>query len=102
MKMLLTALSIFALPVLVNAADTHKYTSEPGSIFCETLSDMETVIRYTEQGDKLALAKLFDSGNCAIVKPSLDLYIEEAKGPMAKIRRPGLTTPLWTHKMFLK
>lgn len=102
MKVLLSVLCVFLFAGMANAADTHKYMSEPDSFFCQTLSDLEAVIRYTQQGDKVALAKLFDSDRCAIVKPSLDLYIEQENGAMVKIRRAGMTTPLWTLRKFLK
>ena len=86
MKTLLMLLPFFLVVSAVNAIDTQLYISEPDTIFCQTYSDIQTLERYMLQGDQIAVAKLFDSGICAIVKPSLDLYVEETKGDKVRIR----------------
>lgn len=103
MKTLFIGILFFLLTIsIASAVDTKVYTSEPDTIFCQTYSDIQALERYMQQGDKIAVAKLFDSGICAIVKPSLDLYIEETKGDKVRIRRTGMTQTLWTFRKFLR
>ena len=102
MKSLLIVILFFLVVSPANALDTKVYISEPDTIFCQTYSDIQALERYTKQKDGVALAKLFDSGICAIVKPSLDLYIEEDKGDKVRIRRAGMTQTLWTFRKFLR
>jgi hypothetical protein len=103
MKTLFIGILFFIITIpTAFAVDTTLYTSEPDSIFCQTYSDIQALERYMQQGDKIAVAKLFDTGICAIVKPSLDLYIEETKGDKVRIRRRGMTQTLWTFRKFLR
>jgi hypothetical protein len=84
------------------STDTKLYTSEPNSIFCETRKDMEAMQRYSEQHDRNALAKLVEDGSCLIASPALSLYLEEDHGVIVKVRRAGMTSPVWTFRKFIK
>lgn len=101
-KLLILAILFTVAATSAYAIDTKVYISEPDSIFCEDYSDLQALLGYMQQGDKLATAKLFESGACAVVKPSLDLHIEETKGSAVRIRRVGMTQTLWTLRKFLR
>ena len=76
--------------------------SEPDAVFCMTFSDINNLKTYMKQGDKIATAKLFDKGDCAIVEPQLHIYIMEERGDVVRVRREGMTKTLWTFRGALR
>ena len=97
--------SIFLCSVLLlllvpktEAVDKHKYLSEPNAVFCMSFSDITKLKTFTAQGDKYTTAKLFERGDCAIVKPPLAVFIVQDKGKLVRVRRAGMTESLWTFR----
>lgn len=84
------------------AVDKNRYVSEPECIFCVNLSDINKLKQFMAQKDKVATAKLFDDGDCAIVKPRLNVFIVQEKGDVVRVRREGMKDSLWTFRGALK
>jgi hypothetical protein len=72
--------------------------SAPDAVFCMTLSDIYSLKMYLNEDDKIATAKLFDRGACAIIKPCLNLHVMEERGDIVHVRREGITQTLWTFR----
>jgi hypothetical protein len=90
------------------AVDTRVYKSDPGTVFCITWPDLDEVIQDLDKDGKTTVPKALARGDCAIVKQSLEVYIEEEKlspsgwGTMVKVRREGKVDSVWTMKKFLQ
>lgn len=76
----------------------NSHPSKPDATFCMTLSDIYSLKMYLNQGDKVATAKLFDRGACAIIKPCPNLQIMEEKGDIVHVRGEGIAQTLWTFR----
>ena len=101
-KSLLFVLLLMLAVTEVEAVDKKQYVSEPDTVFCMNLSAINNLKMYMAQGDKNATAKLFGTGDCAIVKPSLNVFIVQETGDIVRIRRQGMTESLWTFRGALK
>jgi hypothetical protein len=95
---LFTVLSVTQLA----AVDKKQYVSEPEAIFCIDLQAINNLKTFMAQKDKNATAKLFDKGDCLIVKPSLNVFIVQEKGDLVRVRREGMTDFLWTFRGALR
>jgi hypothetical protein len=76
--------------------------SDPDTAFCERFSDVKRLISGLNNHDKATVGSLFDSGACAVVKPSLQLKVLQTKGDFLRVKRVGMSQSLWTHRMFVR
>lgn len=102
MRVIIVVFLLGLIGTNAEAVDKNRYVSEPDCIFCMNLSAIKKLKSFTAQGDKIATAKLFESGDCAIVKPRLNVFIVQEKGDIVRVRREGMTDSLWTFRGALK
>jgi hypothetical protein len=94
-------IAIFAMLVATTTVASAEM-SDPDTAFCERYSDVKRLISALNNHDKATVGSLFDSGACAVVKPSLQLKVLQAKGDFLKVKRVGMSQSLWTHRMFVR
>lgn len=91
-----------AVSIQAHATDSRVYKSEPNGFFCNTKVSAKKFQRYMEQQDAGAATSLIESGECSVVVPSLELFIDSEDAGVVGVRRKGLTTAVWTFKHMLK
>lgn len=101
-RMGLLLLMLISVCSKAEAVDKNRYTSNPETVFCMDLSSIRKLQAFKDQRDKVATVRLFDNGDCAIVKPSLNLFIMQEKGNLVRVRREGQQQSLWTFRGALR
>ena len=84
------------------SADRKVYTCEPDTTVCIDYAAIKQLNAYMDQNDKEAVFKLFQSGDCAIIKPQMKVYVMQEKGSYVRIRREGMRGTVWTFRGAVK
>ena len=85
----------------VVSVDARIYRSEPKAIFCTTKLSAKNFQRFMEQNDAAAAGNVIQSGDCSVVTPSLELFIDSEEAGIVGVRRKGLPDVVWTFKHML-
>ena len=91
-----------AISIQSVSADPRVYRSEAEAIFCTTKASAKKFQRLMEEKDVTAASRVIRAGDCSVVIPSLELFIESEDAGIVGVRRKGLTDVVWTFKHMVK
>ena len=75
---------------------SETYITRSGYVGTLTYEDLDYVMTLKAQGDDEAVNKLYQQGIFTEVPAGVEVYVEESKFSVVKIRLKGTTQTLWT------